>query len=69
MGEHYVLFDDARDGGGAPRLYCDPVGEVAAWTLDEVRPALARLREALRGGRHAAGFLAYEAGQALDPAL
>jgi para-aminobenzoate synthetase/4-amino-4-deoxychorismate lyase len=69
MGEHYVLFDDARDGGGAPRLYCDPVGEVAAWTLDEVRPALARLREALRGGRHAAGFLAHEAGQALDPAL
>ncbi len=69
MGETYVLFDDARDGAGPARLYRDPAGEIVAWTLDEVRPALAALREAVRTGRHAAGYLAYEAGQALDPKL
>jgi len=67
--ECFVLFDDARAGGGAPRLYRAPVGEIVAWSIDEVRSALAVLREAVRGGRHAAGFLAYEAGQALDPKL
>jgi len=69
MGESFVLFDDARDGGATGRVYRDPVGEVVAWRLDEVRPALAQLRATLSAGRHAAGYLAYEAGQALDPAL
>lgn len=32
-------------------------------------PALERLQAAVRDGRHAAGYLAYEAGHALDPAL
>ena len=32
-------------------------------------PALEALQAAVRGGAHAAGFLAYEAGYALDPAL
>ena len=67
--ESFVLFDDARAAGGAPRLYRAPVGEIVARAIAEVRPALAALREAVRGGRHAAGFLAYEAGQALDPKL
>ena len=69
MGESYVLFDDARGGAEKARLYRAPVGEVVASTLDEVRPALAALRAAVRGGAHAAGYLAYEAGQALDPKL
>ncbi|RZV48415.1 MAG: aminodeoxychorismate synthase, component I, partial [Sphingomonadaceae bacterium] len=34
-----------------------------------MRPALEQLREGLRAGHHAAGFIAYEAGYALDPAL
>jgi para-aminobenzoate synthetase/4-amino-4-deoxychorismate lyase len=69
MGESYVLFDDARGGAEKARLYRAPVGEIVAVTLDEVRPALAALRAAVRGGAHAAGYLAYEAGQALDPKL
>ena len=36
---------------------------------DEVRPALAELRRQTGAGRHAAGFLSYEAGYALDQAL
>ncbi len=64
----FLLFDDARPGGAA-RLYRDPARLIVANSLDEVRPALAELRAAVRGGAHAAGYLAYEAGQALEPRL
>jgi para-aminobenzoate synthetase/4-amino-4-deoxychorismate lyase len=67
--EPFLLFDDARPGAALARLYREPVAEVAAAGLDEVRPALQRLREELARGRHVAGFLRYEAGLALDPAL
>ncbi|MEO6248859.1 MAG: aminodeoxychorismate synthase, component I, partial [Sphingomicrobium sp.] len=69
MEEKFILFDDAREGGGQGRLYRRPVGEIVAWALEEVRPALEALRTATHGGRHVAGFIGYEAGQALDPAL
>jgi para-aminobenzoate synthetase/4-amino-4-deoxychorismate lyase len=64
----YLLFDDARPGGEA-RLYRAPVRIVAAYRLEEVRGAIDELRRATAGGAHAAGYLAYEAGQALDPML
>nr|WP_245198010.1 aminodeoxychorismate synthase component I [Sphingomonas kaistensis] len=62
------MFDDARSGDPA-RLYRRPVGEVRAERMEEVLPALDALQAAVRSERHAAGFLAYEAGYALDPAL
>jgi para-aminobenzoate synthetase/4-amino-4-deoxychorismate lyase len=65
---HFLLFDDARPEGGA-RLYRAPVGEVRAERMEEVLPALDALQAAVRGGSHAAGFVTYEAGYALDPAL
>jgi para-aminobenzoate synthetase/4-amino-4-deoxychorismate lyase len=68
MDAPFLLFDDARPGSGA-RLYRAPVGEVRAERMDEVLPALEALQASVRAGRHAAGFLAYEAGYALDPAL
>ena len=49
---------------GRARLYRDPVKVVEARRPEEVRPALGRLR-----GRHAAGFIAYEAGHSLEPKL
>lgn len=65
-----MLFDDARAGAKGPfRQYRDPVATVAAHRHEEVRSALQQLRESLRAGHHAAGFIAYEAGYALDPAL
>jgi para-aminobenzoate synthetase/4-amino-4-deoxychorismate lyase len=63
-GAPFVLLDGW--GGGGARLYRAPVEIVEAWRLDEVRPALARLRDA---EREAVGFLAYEAGHALEPKL
>jgi para-aminobenzoate synthetase/4-amino-4-deoxychorismate lyase len=64
----FLLFDDARRGGPA-RLYRAPGGEVRSDRMEEVLPALDVLQSAVRGGAHAAGFLAYDAGHALDPAL
>ncbi|HEX8513970.1 MAG TPA: chorismate-binding protein, partial [Allosphingosinicella sp.] len=49
---------------GRSRLYRGPEQVVEARRTGEVRPALDRLR-----GRTAAGFVAYEAGHALEPKL
>jgi para-aminobenzoate synthetase / 4-amino-4-deoxychorismate lyase len=65
----FVLLDDARPGGADARLYRDPVQVVAARTPDDVQPALALLDAARAEGLHAAGYLAYEAGHALEPKL
>lgn len=63
----FVLLDDARSPGVPARLYQDPVRVIEAWTADAVAPALAALRRARDEGLHAAGFLSYEAGAALEP--
>jgi para-aminobenzoate synthetase/4-amino-4-deoxychorismate lyase len=66
----FVLLDDAREAGaGAALLYRNPVGTIAADDPDEVRPSLARLREALAAGFHVAGLLSYEAGYCLEERL
>jgi len=66
----FCLFDDARQRGPEPaRLYRDPVAMIAAYRMDEVQPALDRVGEAREAGLHAAGFISYEAGLALEDRL
>ena len=65
----WILFDDARSGGAKPRLYAEPRETVVARSIDEVVPALERIRAAVAQGAHAAGYLAFEAGYAFDPRL
>ncbi|WP_375197235.1 aminodeoxychorismate synthase component I [Sphingobium sp.] len=68
--EAFALFDDARERGPAPaRLYRDPVSVIAAHRMEDVQPALDRLAEAAEAGLHAAGFISYEAGLALEDRL
>ena len=66
----FILLDDARPHGASPaRLYENPREVVVARRVDEVLPALERIA-ALRGeGAQLAGYLAYEAGLALEPKL
>jgi para-aminobenzoate synthetase / 4-amino-4-deoxychorismate lyase len=65
-GTPFVLLDDARAVGAAnARLYRDPVQIVATRRPEDVEVALDVLRTATRGGLHAAGYLAYEAGHAI----
>lgn len=73
----FVLLDDARPQCGArgargawgARLYARPAEIVEARRPEAVAPALARLRAARAEGRHAAGWIGYEAGAALEPKL
>jgi para-aminobenzoate synthetase/4-amino-4-deoxychorismate lyase len=65
----FVLLDDARPGGNDARLYTAPVRVIAAYHPDEVTPALTALDAARAEGLHAAGYIAYEAGHALEPRL
>lgn len=59
----FVLLDDARPGGET-WLHTEPREIVATREPAEVRDCLARLR-----GTNAAGFIAYEAGHALEAKL
>jgi para-aminobenzoate synthetase/4-amino-4-deoxychorismate lyase len=65
----FVLLEDARGQGGGARLFTDPIETIVATRVDDVAPALAQVRAALARGRHVAGWLAYEAGFALEPTL
>jgi para-aminobenzoate synthetase/4-amino-4-deoxychorismate lyase len=64
----FVLLDDAREGG-TQTLYRNPIAIICARTPAEIGPALAQLRAGVAAGRHAAGWMSYEAGHALDPKL
>lgn len=67
VAEPFVLLDDARANGAPARLYSDPVAIVQATNVAKVQPALAQIRAGVAAGRHAAGFLSYEAGAAFEP--
>ena len=70
MPEPFILLDDARStGASAARLYSAPVEVVVARRADEVGPALARLDALRAAGHELAGYIAYEAGLALEPRL
>lgn len=65
-----VLLDAARPGEQARSLlFSDPVATLIAAAPGEVVPVLAALDEAVAAGRYVAGYLAYEAGYALEPRL
>ena len=66
----FVLLDDARQSGASPtRLYRAPVKTIAADNAEGVSGVLDELYEAQAAGLHAAGFMAYEAGFALEARL
>src|SRR5512138_1342209 len=57
------------DGVAPPLAFAAPREVAAAFTAADVRGALARVEAAAAAGRWAAGFVAYEAAPALEPAL
>ena len=65
----FVLLDDMRPDGGAARLYRNPAAVIVARQIEEVRPALAEVRAGIARGLHAAGWIAYEAAPAFEPAI
>ncbi len=69
MREPFVLFDDTRPDGAGVRLYERPTEEICALSVEQVRPALDRLRQAVTESRHAAGFIVFDAAYALEAKL
>ena len=70
MAAPFILLDDARPEGASPaRLYEHPREVVVARRADEVLPALERIAVLCGEGAQLAGYLAYEAGLALEPKL
>ncbi|MEO0588950.1 MAG: aminodeoxychorismate synthase component I [Pseudomonadota bacterium] len=74
--EPFVLLDDARESGASGSraahalVYRGPSEVFAAYHADAVETALAAAEAARSEGRgHLAGFIAYEAGLALEPKL
>lgn len=62
-----VRFD--APGGGRSFRFADPRGVLRADRVDEVGLLLAAVERAVADGLHAAGFVAYEAAPAFDPAF
>ena len=58
-----------NDLDGAEVTFADPREIVVAWEPEAFAPALERIEDARRSGRWLAGYLSYEAGYLLDPAL
>lgn len=66
-----MLQFDFRDPrlGAAPCRFADPIEIVEAHAIEQVLPCLGRVEEAICSGLYAAGFIAYEAATAFDPAM
>ncbi len=62
-------FNKSFSASAPPLAFGDAERVIIARHIDEVQPALELIAEATAGGRYAAGFLAYEAAAAFDPAL
>jgi para-aminobenzoate synthetase/4-amino-4-deoxychorismate lyase len=63
----FESFDRHRDS--ASFLFADLEDVIVASTAVEVLPALHRVEAAVARGRHAAGFISYEAAPGIDPSL
>ena len=66
MDKPFLLFDDSRKG--LARLYQDPIEEITCHG-SQIGWSLKKVREQLAAGRHAAGYIAYEAAYGLEPRL
>ena len=67
-----ILLDASeahRAGEGRTRLFTTPRAILIATSADSVRQTLARVDAAVAEGYHAAGYISYEAAQALEPTL
>ena len=52
-----------------PLTFSAPIRAITARTIDDVMPAMRAIDDALAAGKYVAGYIAYEAGAAFDPAL
>ena len=63
----FILF--RNDLNGETLCFSSPRRILTAWSMEEVVPTFRKLQEAQDDGLWSAGFVGYEAGYSLDPAL
>ncbi len=65
----FLMFDFANSEGEIQSLcFADPIAVIQTNVIDEVRSSLRAVERACSDGHYAAGFIAYEAAPAFDPA-
>lgn len=64
---NHILF--RNDLTGENLFFSKPRTVLTAWSTEEVEPVFHALQEARRRGQWSAGYMAYEAGYVLEPAL
>ena len=69
LNEPVLLESYAPSGEGRSFAFADPIDEVVAFEIGDVRPGLIAVERAVQQGLHAAGFLCYEAAAGLDSAF
>ena len=67
MHDPFILF--RNDLTGENLFFTDAQAIVTAWSAHDIEPVFATLQEARAQGRWVAGYISYEAGIALEPAL
>lgn len=69
LSQAFVLLDNSSGTHSPSLLFTDPKEIVCAETSEDVGAALERIEAAVADGLHAAGFLSYELGYALEPRI
>ena len=69
LSENFVLLDNSSGSDRPSLLFVDPIEVVEASQASEVNAALIKIETEISKGAHAAGFLSYELGYALEPRL
>ncbi len=69
LSETFVLLDNSTPTGPASLLFERPVEIIEAHAAEDVVPAIEKIEAGVAQGFHAAGYLSYEAGYALEPKL
>ncbi|WP_458464353.1 aminodeoxychorismate synthase component I [Paenibacillus sp.] len=66
----YILFDFVGENRCKQRkIFRNPIEVIKATSIDEVKPALRQIQDAVRKGYYAAGYVSYEAAPAFDSAF
>ncbi|WP_458123202.1 aminodeoxychorismate synthase component I [Paenibacillus sp. Z3-2] len=66
----YILFDFVgEDRCKQRKIFRNPVEVIKATSIEEVKPALRQIQDAVDQGYYAVGYVSYEAAPAFDPAF
>ncbi len=69
LSQTFVLFDNSTGSGAPSLLFEDPVEVITTDNPDDVEATISEIEKGVARGLHAAGYISYEAGYALEPRI